>query len=109
MTETTVTIDHLGGLGDGVAQTPSGRLHIPFTAPGDEARVAFIGKDGGTLRELLRPSPLRALPLCSHFGTCGGCALQHLQPAFIADWKRQRVAGALARSGLTDAVVNPTI
>ncbi len=109
MTETTVIIDHLGGLGDGVAQTPSGRLHIPFTAPGDEARVALTGKDNGTLRELLRPSPLRALPPCSHFGTCGGCALQHLQPAFIADWKRQRVTAALARSGLIDVEVNPTI
>ena len=109
MIETTVTIDHLGGLGDGVAETPSGRLHIPFTAPGDEARVARTGKDGGTLRELLRQSPLRAPPPCSHFGTCGGCALQHLQPAFIADWKRLRVTGALARSGLGDALVDPTI
>ena len=39
MAELTVTIGQLGALGDGVAETPRGRLHIPFTAPGDTARV----------------------------------------------------------------------
>ena len=62
MTELTVTIDQLGGLGDGVADSPSGRLHIPFTAPGDRARVALAGKESATLLELLMPSPLRVAP-----------------------------------------------
>lgn len=109
MTEATVTIDHLGGLGDGVAESPLGRLHIPFTAPGDEARVSLTGRDSAALLELLALSPLRAEPPCEHFGRCGGCALQHLQARFTADWKRSRVIAALARSGLGRTTVGETV
>jgi len=109
MAELTVTIGHLGALGDGVAETPNGRLHIPFTAPGDLARVASKGKDAATLVQLVEPGPDRADPPCRHFGTCGGCAVQHLRADFIAEWKRARVASALARAGLGDVAVNPTI
>ncbi len=109
MTDVTVTIDHLGGLGDGVAESASGRLHIPFTAPGDTARVALKGKDSATLIELLSAGPDRAEPPCTHFGKCGGCALQHLQPEFTAEWKRARVVTALARAGLERTAVAGTI
>ncbi len=109
MTELTLTIAHLGALGDGVAEAASGRLHIPFTAPGDTARVSPKGKDAATLVELLDAGPERADPPCRHFGTCGGCALQHLRPGFIAAWKRERVAAALARAGIEDVTVNPAI
>jgi 23S rRNA (uracil1939-C5)-methyltransferase len=108
MADATVTIDHLGGLGDGIAESAAGRLHIPFTAPGDRVRVTLTGKDGARLAELLEASPLRAEPACCHFGTCGGCALQHLQSQFTADWKRARVVTALARVGL-DIPVDETI
>ena len=30
--------------------------------------------------EILRPSSLRVVPRCPHFGVCGGCAMQHLEP-----------------------------
>jgi len=109
MAELTVTIGQLGALGDGVAETANGRLHIPFTAPGDTARVATKGKDAAALIELVEAGPDRSAPPCRHFGTCGGCALQHLRPDFIAEWKRKRVASALARVGLDDVPVDPTI
>jgi 23S rRNA (uracil1939-C5)-methyltransferase len=109
MTEATVTIDHLGGLGDGMAEGASGRLHIPFTAPGDQARVSVVGKDSGVLLELLTPSTLRVEPACKHFGRCGGCALQHLETGFIASWKRSRIVSALGRSGLGDVSVAETV
>ena len=109
MTEATVTIDHLGGLGDGVAEGVAGRLHIPFTAPGDRARVALKGKDAAILVELLGAGPHRADPPCRHFGTCGGCNLQHLQSSFTAEWKRTRVVSALARAGIEGVPVGETI
>jgi 23S rRNA (uracil1939-C5)-methyltransferase len=101
-----VTIDSLGGLGDGLAETPSGRLHIPFTAPGDRAAVWSKTKDRAELVELLESSPVRTTPACVHFGRCGGCALQHLSQTFIATWKRERVAAALNRAGLTAPVAD---
>ncbi len=107
--EATVVIDHLGGLGDGVAQSASGRLHIPFTAPGDRAQIALTGKDAAKLTTLLEPGPARVAPPCRHFGRCGGCALQHLQAGFTADWKRSRVVAALARAGLGDVAVGEIV
>jgi 23S rRNA (uracil1939-C5)-methyltransferase len=107
--ELAVTIDHVGALGDGVAEGPSGRLHIPFTAPGDRVRVMSTAKGKAQLLEVLEPGPARTEPPCRHFGRCGGCALQHLNGDFIADWKRQRVVEALSRVGLDDAYVARTI
>jgi 23S rRNA (uracil1939-C5)-methyltransferase len=109
VSEVTVTIDHLGGLGDGMAETGTGRLHIPFTAPGDKVRVTLKGKDSATLIELLSASPLRTDPPCLHFGKCGGCALQHLKSEFTADWKRARIVTALSRAGLERITVAATI
>jgi 23S rRNA (uracil1939-C5)-methyltransferase len=36
--------------------------------------------DEARLLEVLRPAPERVTPRCAHFGVCGGCALQHLEP-----------------------------
>ena len=36
--------------------------------------------DDGELLEVIEPSSVRVVPKCRHFGTCGGCALQHLSP-----------------------------
>jgi 23S rRNA (uracil1939-C5)-methyltransferase len=104
-----VASERLGGLGDGVAETPDGRLHIPFTAPGDRARVAPKGKGAADLVALLSAGPDRVRPPCRHFGRCGGCALQHLAPDFSAAWKRERVIHALARAGVGAAEVAATI
>ncbi len=109
MAEMEVTVDHLGALGDGVAETPTGRMHVPLTAPGDCVRIATTGKDRADLIEVLASGPDRVLPPCAHFGRCGGCALQHLAPAFVADWKRRRVVATLSRAGLAPEIVNPTI
>jgi 23S rRNA (uracil1939-C5)-methyltransferase len=109
MTELTVTIDHVGALGDGVAEGPDGRLHVPFTAPGDRVRVMPVAKGKAQLLEVLEPGPDRVTPPCRHFGRCGGCALQHLDTDFIADWKRQRIVEALSRAGLEDTYVAQTI
>jgi 23S rRNA (uracil1939-C5)-methyltransferase len=57
----------------------------------------------GERRELaavLSASPQRVAPPCPHFGTCGGCALQHWDHAPYLDWKELKVRQVLAREGL---------
>lgn len=78
---------------------------MPFTAPGDVVRV----DDAGRLLDIVEPSPQRATPVCRHFGTCGGCALQHLDEASYRAFKRVSVVQTLAMRGISDVEVNEPV
>ena len=88
----TLTIDHLGREGDGVAKTEDGPVFVPYTLPGEVVRV-FVERDRGEVVEIVEASPDRVEPACKHFGTCGGCSLQHMHEDAYLDWKRQQVRG----------------
>ena len=102
----------MGSGGDGIATLPDGRAaFLPFTLPGERVLARVTGKRGeGAVAEaeaIQRPSPERVAPPCRHFGPCGGCALQHWDGAAYRDWKRARLAEALARAGFPDTPVAP--
>jgi len=101
-----LSIARLGSRGDGVADTPAGALYVPYTLPGEIAEVdQWPGhSDRRHLIKVDSASPDRIAPICPHFGTCGGCALQHLATARYRDWKRALVTEALAKAGLDAAV-----
>ena len=100
-------IEHLSIQGDGIAKGPDGPIYVPFTLPTEEIEGEVIGNRIPNPR-ILTPSDYRVRPPCSHFKTCGGCALQHVEEGFLADWKAEVVETALAAHGLT-ADVRPTI
>lgn len=100
-------IDRLGAQGDGIANTESGPVFVPFTLPGEVVTAARL-KDRATLMAVIEASPLRIEPACRHFTECGGCAIQHLAPQDYLDWKRAKVVAALASKGI-DAAVEATI
>lgn len=77
---------------------------MPYTAPGDVVRV-----EDGKLAEIVSPGPHRATPVCRHFGTCGGCALQHLDEQTYRTFKRDLVIQALAQRGIENPTVNAPI
>ncbi|MEI9983242.1 MAG: hypothetical protein WDN69_08560 [Aliidongia sp.] len=57
--------------------------------PGERVRIETDGgKDRATLLERFSDSADRVAPPCRHFGSCGGCVLQHLAPAPYAAFKR---------------------
>ncbi len=91
---TRFTIKRLGSQGDGVAETETGELFIPFTLPGEVVNAARE-KDRATLMAVVEASPLRIDPACRHFTECGGCAVQHLQADAYHQWKRDKVVHAL--------------
>src|SRR5690606_32650058 len=96
-------VTDIAGLGDGVATVDGQTVFVPLAAPGDRVRAEVVAGRDGTLRaigfELLEPGPHRVVAPCRHFGTCGGCALQHLEPAFYAGWKRGIVRSEERRVG----------
>jgi len=105
-------IEKLGAQGDGVATTPKGQVFVPFALPGETVTVEIKGQRASLL-EVNEPSPLRVAPKSVHFGRCGGCSIQHLDPESYAEWKREKVVRALAMAGVeaeVDAlVVSPPV
>ncbi|WP_018697996.1 class I SAM-dependent RNA methyltransferase [Amorphus coralli] len=102
----TVTIRDVGHRGDGVADL-SPPLFVPRTLAGETVRVRASGSHADPL-EIVSASPDRQTPPCPYFGTCGGCAVQHMaDPAYRA-WKRGLVVAALADRGI-DTPVAPLV
>lgn len=109
MSEVELTIDNVGVRGDGVASYEGKPVYVPFTAPGDRVRARLSREKGerrGEIVEILSAGA-RAKPVCKHFGTCGGCALQHLSDAAYAAAKLSWLRGALAQHGLADVKIAP--
>jgi 23S rRNA (uracil1939-C5)-methyltransferase len=100
----------LGHSGDGVAEFDGRKYFVPFAAPGDRLQIKFDAgdKDRAVIVQILKPGAARVTAPCQHFTQCGGCALQHLSDAFVADWKRQQIVDALAHRGVHDVLVRPT-
>ena len=98
-----LTIETLGGEGDGMAVGPA---FVPFTLPGERV-LASGGGERRELVEVLEPSAERVQPPCPHFGTCGGCALQHWAHAPYLAWKVERLAATLARQQIETEILAP--
>jgi 23S rRNA (uracil1939-C5)-methyltransferase len=98
-------IARLGAQGDGVADTPSGPVFVPYALSGERVQADVHG-ERARLIAVMTPSPDRIAPVCRHFTHCGGCAVQHLRsPAYLA-WKREVVIAGFASRGI-DAPVAP--
>ena len=96
-----LTIDHVGHLGDGVAYAGGQTKFVPYTLGGETVEVAPVPghhPDRRHLIEVERASPQRIAPFCQHFGTCGGCAIQHWEVERYRAWKRELVVETLAQA-----------
>ncbi|WP_018973503.1 23S rRNA (uracil(1939)-C(5))-methyltransferase RlmD [Rudaea cellulosilytica] len=71
--------------GRGVAHISGKAVFVAGALAGERVRLRDVRKhrhyDEAAVEEVLRVSPDRVAPRCKHFGVCGGCALQHLDPA----------------------------
>lgn len=87
-------IIRLAAKGDGV--TASGR-HIAGAVPGD-----MVDESGA-----ITPGAHHIAPVCRHFGTCGGCLLQHADDTVLAEFVGSRVLFAAKGQGLEPAEFLP--
>ena len=85
MTSFEADITDLTHDGRGVTHIAGKAVFIAGALAGERVRARYAGKhrhyDEAAVEEVLRASPDRVTPRCRHFGVCGGCALQHLDPA----------------------------
>ena len=108
-----LSVESLGARGDGIAFHEERPVFVPLSVPGDRLRVRLETEKGGGFRgeplELLEEGEGRADPPCPHFGTCGGCQLQHLAPPSYRTWKESLIPEALQRQGVRASHVRPCV
>ena len=91
MQQHTLLIESLDmeGRGVGHLQNEDGTagkvIFVEGALPGERVEYQSFRRkpkwEAATLTALHNESSLRVRPKCAHFGTCGGCAMQHLEPA----------------------------
>jgi 23S rRNA (uracil1939-C5)-methyltransferase len=89
--------------GRGVARLDGKTVFIQDALPGERVLASRVSQrrshDDAMLVEVLEPSPERVSPACPHFGTCGGCSLQHLAPEAQLAAKESTLHDNLQRIG----------
>jgi 23S rRNA (uracil1939-C5)-methyltransferase len=111
--ETAEIID-LAHDGRGVARVAGKTVFIDDALPGERVEWSRVKRgrnfDEGRLLRVLESAADRVEPRCRHFGTCGGCALQHLAPPRQVEFKQRQLFEALTRIGkVTPAEVLPPL
>lgn len=75
-------IESLDHEGRGVAHVDGKAIFIEGSLPGEVVEYASYRRKPSYEKayavQVLRPSSQRVAPPCPHFGTCGGCSMQHL-------------------------------
>jgi 23S rRNA (uracil1939-C5)-methyltransferase len=78
-------------------------VFVPFCVPGDVCDVQIRRKKHsfaeGEVVRFIKYSKVRAIPICKHFGVCGGCKWQNLPYEEQLKFKQQQVYDQLHRIG----------
>lgn len=97
------TVESLAHDGRGVARLAGKTVFVDGALPGERVVLRRTRShrryDEAVTVEVLEAAPGRVEPRCEHFGTCGGCSLQHLDAALQLGAKQGHVAEQLARLG----------
>jgi 23S rRNA (uracil1939-C5)-methyltransferase len=96
-------IEDLSHDGRGVTTHQDKKVFVHDALPGERVNVRVTDRrrnyDEGETLEIIEPSPDRIEPRCPHFGQCGGCSLQHLDPAKQIEAKHHALVQNLERIG----------
>ncbi|MDY7578603.1 23S rRNA (uracil(1939)-C(5))-methyltransferase RlmD [Herbaspirillum sp. RTI4] len=109
LTQSILDIESLDMEGRGIGHlanedgSPGKVVFVEGALPGE--RVAFHSFrkkakwEAANMTALLHPSSQRVTPRCPAFGMCGGCAMQHLEPAAQVAVKQRALEDSLAHIG----------
>jgi 23S rRNA (uracil1939-C5)-methyltransferase len=96
-------IESLDQEGRGIAHVEGKVVFVEGGLPGEEVELAVRKRkptyDVATATAIAHPNAARVAPRCPHFGVCGGCSLQHADPALQIAAKQRALEDALERIG----------
>lgn len=96
-------IDRLSHDGRGIAILDGKTLFIDGALTGEKVTARLVEDHprfiDARIDQLLSTSPERVEPPCPHYANCGGCQLQHMQPAAQLAMKQQSLLEQLQRWG----------
>lgn len=102
-------IESLDHEGRGFARIDGKAVFIEGALPGEtveyQVHRSRPNYDQGEAVRVLKPSAQRVTPRCRHFGTCGGCSMQHLDPLAQAATKQRVLEDALWHVGKVRAEI----
>jgi len=96
-----VKIEKLGRQGDGIFFENGREVFVPYSLPDDMLEIAGKGPRR-SISKIVQPSANRIAAVCKHFGTCGGCQLQHMNEQAYEGWKLGLLEDALQKVGITE-------
>ncbi len=81
----TGTIESLDHEARGITRLEGKTIFVEGALPGERVEYVSFRKKStyevARTERILKASPNRVAPRCPHFGVCGGCSMQHLDPA----------------------------
>lgn len=109
-----VQVIDLSHEGRGIARVDGRAVFIDDCLPGETVEIQLLrrrkGVEEARLLRIVEPSPDRVEPICAHFGVCGGCVEQHLDPSRQIEFKQGQLIENLTRIGrVTPAEVLPPL
>ncbi len=98
-----ILITDVAAEGKSLARVDDMVVFVPFAVPGDIVDIQIRKKrhsycEGEVVR-FIQLSSVRAVPMCEHFGVCGGCKWQNLPYEEQLKAKQQQVYDQLRRIG----------
>lgn len=96
-------IESLAPDGRGVCRLEGKTAFVDEALPGERVLAHLTRRtrrfDEARAIEVMEPSPDRVVPRCPHFGLCGGCSLQHMDPRAQRRAKEQGMLDQLRHLG----------
>ncbi|MDR0702006.1 MAG: 23S rRNA (uracil(1939)-C(5))-methyltransferase RlmD [Azoarcus sp.] len=107
-------IESLDHEGRGIARAEGKTVFVEGALPGEtveyEVWRAKPGYDQARATRIVRASAQRVAPRCPHFGVCGGCSLQHLDPLAQTAVKQRVMEDAFRHiAGIRPEIIFPAI
>jgi 23S rRNA (uracil1939-C5)-methyltransferase len=109
-----LTIEDIAFGGKGVARENGKAIFVPYTIENETVSAEIVREKKqfaeANLLAVKESSPDRVAPPCPYFGSCGGCAYQHIEYRHQLEIKWRQVRDVLRRIGkFQDPPVRPIV